>query len=139
MVTVTPEELGIDPEDPDLRPVVHEIGSERSSNITGGDVPTIFISSNGQRTFQADPALVLRAPVGLSLPNTRSAVSLLKALSTRAANCCLVTMVVQCSAAFATNTSEEKPKTGILQFPSWRNRCKFSESCDSHVRNYLPH
>ncbi|KAG6328978.1 hypothetical protein ID866_10112 [Astraeus odoratus] len=51
------------------------------------------------------PALLLTRPIGLSLPNNRHVVLLLKALSVRLAGRCLVTRVIQCSASRVTNPS----------------------------------
>lgn len=113
-------EFGIDPEDPDLRPVVHKIGSERGVHTTGTDMTSLFVPNDGRRLAEVDPVFLLREPVGLSLSNSRSTSFLLKALATRAMNCCLVAIVVQCSPFFVTDASEESlviAKTHMLPYP----------------------
>lgn len=71
-----------DPADPAFRPVEHKISG-------------VEFTKESDVTNTAN--MVLRRPVGLSLPNTRHVVSLLKALSARLKNKCLVVAVLQCA------------------------------------------
>ncbi|KAI6151513.1 heterokaryon incompatibility protein-domain-containing protein [Pisolithus tinctorius] len=85
-----------------------------------GDLVETFTS------LSTRPALVLHRPIGLSLPNSRQLVLLLKALSTRLADQYLVTTVVQCSAYRTTNPGSE-----------WTGKNETGESGPSESREFL--
>ncbi|KAI6159023.1 hypothetical protein EDD17DRAFT_935279 [Pisolithus thermaeus] len=72
----------IDPTDPALRPVEHKVSGVEFTKETD-----VINSCNR----------VSSRPIGLSLPNARHVVSLLKALSTHLKNKCLVVAVIQCA------------------------------------------
>ncbi|KAI6151522.1 hypothetical protein BKA82DRAFT_415058 [Pisolithus tinctorius] len=93
-----PDQLGIDTENSAHRPVERMI-----SDVNGTD--DVVKTFTGLSTI---PALVLRRPIGLSLPNSLQLVQLLKTLSTRLADKYLVTTIVLCSAFSTTDSSSER-------------------------------
>ncbi|KAI6042220.1 hypothetical protein EDC04DRAFT_1028175 [Pisolithus marmoratus] len=70
-------------------PAYDPIKRKVSSETMVGDIVTVLASAGGDLTLD------LRQPAGLSLPNNQELVSLLKALSLRLVDKCLVTSVVR--------------------------------------------
>lgn len=84
------EVLCVDPTDPAYRPVQRSVSG---GNAATKEEDTVIARASGDSSSR----LILRQPIGLSLPNNQPLVSLLKALSTRLTNKCLVTSVVRCA------------------------------------------
>ncbi|KIO12037.1 hypothetical protein M404DRAFT_747268 [Pisolithus tinctorius Marx 270] len=93
-----PDQLGIDTENSAHRPVERMVSDVNGTH----DVVKTF---TGLSTI---PALVLRRPIGLSLPNSLQLVQLLKTSSTRLADKYIVTTIVLCSAFSTTDSSSER-------------------------------
>ncbi|KAI6028864.1 hypothetical protein F5J12DRAFT_780389 [Pisolithus orientalis] len=112
-------ELGIDPDDPGLMPVVHTVHGphEGSGDTTSDDVTTELTSFDG-----VNAGLTLRQPRSLSLPNTQPILILLKELSTRIRNYSLVTTVVQCSSCYPTDGFKLRINSAVPPYPKfWQN------------------
>ncbi|KAI6040139.1 hypothetical protein EDC04DRAFT_1549837 [Pisolithus marmoratus] len=110
-----PPEIHLDLDDPELQPVVHRISSESGLGTDNLDV-TSMVGEGG-----TDAALVLRRPIGLSLPNTGAVAVLLRALSARGGNCGLVTTIIRCSACRQTDRFKAKIRKHPQAFSEfWR-------------------
>lgn len=131
-----PLELRLYRDDPDLKPVVHRISGESGAGTDDQDV-TSMIGDSG-----TDPALILRRPIGLSLPNTRAVAILLRALSARSSNYALVTTVICCSACRPTDKFKDnlaKNSWGYSHFWRTYSPVEFpSHSTDSDERSIVP-
>lgn len=96
--------------DPAYDPIEHKV-STGNATVMAEDVMDMWASHN------SSPRLMLRQPIGLSLPNNRQLVILLKELSCRLTDKCLVTSVVRCR----TRRSDTRTELCYLSTPQvWR-------------------